>query len=259
MCVRAFTGVRDHTQSAQSWRLASASWRRVLHEEAGLAHELAGALRLDPAGAVAALLGLGDDLLLVLLLLGGGDAVLQDGVEIGLDVVGVVLLLLLVLAFVVVPLGLDGRGRVASASSSSSSRIDVVVLGVEIELVDREVAVVEVVLVERVVIEVDGLVIEVFEVFLDVVLDGLVVVVSHCRPQDSGGSGGGSRRDYIEVVVDSGAPVGLGRSPARSTSGANRQQTPTMRGYGFTAAPPPGWISKCTWVGPPAALPVLPT
>ena len=70
----------------------------MLHEEAGLADELARALRQDPAGAVAALLGLGRDLLLVLLLLGGGDPVLQDGVEVGLDVVGVVLLLLLVLA-----------------------------------------------------------------------------------------------------------------------------------------------------------------
>ena len=71
----------------------------VLDEEAGLADELARALGLDPAGAVAALLGLGRlFLLVVLFLLGGGDAVLQDGVEVGLDVVGVGLLLVLVLA-----------------------------------------------------------------------------------------------------------------------------------------------------------------
>lgn len=30
-------------------------------------------------------------------------------------------------------------------------------------------------------------------------------------------------------------------------------------GYGFTASPLFGCISKCTWVEPPAALPVLPT
>ena len=30
-------------------------------------------------------------------------------------------------------------------------------------------------------------------------------------------------------------------------------------GYGSTAAPSPGWISKWQWHGPPAALPVFPT
>ena len=149
-------------------------------------------------------------------------------------------------------LALTGAG--ASSASSVLVLVEdrVVVLGVEVELVDGQVAVVEVVLVEGVVVEVDGLLFEVLEVLLELVLDGLVVV-SHCRPLGSGGFGGWSRRDYIEVVVDSGAAVArchFGRSDA--------QQTPTMRGYGFTAAPPPGWISKCTWGGPPAALPVLP-
>ena len=109
----------------------------MLHQEARLAHELAGALRLDAPGTVAALLGLGDDLLLVFLLLRRGDAILEDGVEVGLDVVGVVLFLFLVFFVAVVSLGLDGRGRVAGTVVFVLIEDDRVVLRVEIELVDR--------------------------------------------------------------------------------------------------------------------------
>jgi zinc transport system permease protein len=37
------------------------------------------------------------------------------------------------------------------------------------------------------------------------------------------------------------------------------QQTARTDGYGFTAAPPPGWISKCVCVAVYCASPVLPT
>ena len=232
--------------------------RGVLHEEAGLAHELAGALRLDPAGAVAPLLGLGRHLLLVLLLLGGGDPVLQDGVEVGLDVVGVVLLLLLVLALVVVPLGLDRGRRVVVLVLLVVVEDRVVVLGVEVELVDGQVVVVEVVLVEGVVIEVDGL------------------LSRSSRSSSSSSSMGSSSSSAMQSSVSGGSGGGRGgtisrwwSTPARAVrhgavsfggrSQPTGQQTPTMRGYGFTAAPPPGWTSKCTCGGPPAALPVVPT
>ena len=92
-----------HTQSAQSIRSASASWLRVLDQEARLADELAGPLGLDAPRAVAPLVGL--RLLLVVFLLVvvglGGDAVLEDGVEVGLDVVGVDVVVVLLLLLVV--------------------------------------------------------------------------------------------------------------------------------------------------------------
>ena len=85
----------------------------VLHQEARLADELAGPLRLDPAGAIAALGRLrGLLLFVVFLFLGRRDPILQDGVEVGLHVVGVGLLLVLVLVLAVVALGLDGHDDV---------------------------------------------------------------------------------------------------------------------------------------------------
>ena len=47
-----------------------------------------------------------------------------------------------------------------------------------------------------------------------------------------------------------------GRGAARRRRGASRR--PRRAGYGLTAAPPPGWISKWRW-GVPRALPVSPT
>ena len=50
-------------------------------------------------------------------------------------------------------------------------------------------------------------------------------------------------------------------APARSEPGGRPrpdQQIAATVGYGFTAAPPPGWISKWVWVAPPLASPVLP-
>src|SRR4029453_9459365 len=84
----------------------------VLDQEAGLAHELVGLLGLDAAAAVAPVVGLGALVLVLLLVLGlGGDAVLEDGVEVGLDVVGVgLLLVLLVLLRVPALAGLGRRG-----------------------------------------------------------------------------------------------------------------------------------------------------
>src|SRR5690606_26414209 len=80
----------------------------VLDQEAGLADELVGLLGLDAAGAVAPVVGLGR-LVLVLVVL-GGDAVLEDLVEVGLDVVGVELLLVVLLVLVLGDLaGLRGR------------------------------------------------------------------------------------------------------------------------------------------------------
>src|SRR5262249_24907957 len=75
---------------------------------------LVGLLGLDPPGAVAPVVRLGRFVLVVVLVLGlGGDAVLEDGVEVGFDVVGIdlvlVVLLLLLVATAAAP-GLRGRG-----------------------------------------------------------------------------------------------------------------------------------------------------
>src|SRR5687767_7991817 len=85
---------------------------RVLHQEAGLAHELARSLRLDAAGPVAAVVGLGLLLVLVLVVVGlGRDAVLEDRVEVGFDVVVVVLVLLLLVVVVALLRLADGSRR----------------------------------------------------------------------------------------------------------------------------------------------------
>ena len=84
----------------------------MLDQEAGLAHELVGLLGLDAARAVAPVVGLGDLVLVLVLVLGlGGDAVLEDGVEVGLDVVGVDVVVVLLLLVVVGRLA--GLGRCA--------------------------------------------------------------------------------------------------------------------------------------------------
>ena len=76
----------------------------VHQQEAAGAHELVRLLGGDALGDLAGGSGLGDDLfVLVVLVVGGRDPVLEDGVEVGLDVVGVelvvvVLVLLALLA-----------------------------------------------------------------------------------------------------------------------------------------------------------------
>jgi hypothetical protein len=62
----------------------------VLHEEARLAHELVGAPRLHAIAALGRRVGLcGLFFVFVLLIIAGGDAVLEDRVQISLDVVGI--------------------------------------------------------------------------------------------------------------------------------------------------------------------------
>ena len=73
----------------------------MLHEEARLAHELVGLLRLDAARAIATLFGLRRFVLVVLVLGLCGDAVLEDGVEVGFDVVGVDVVVLLLVVVVI--------------------------------------------------------------------------------------------------------------------------------------------------------------
>src|SRR5215207_8925561 len=168
---------------------------RVLHEEAGLAHELAGALRLDAPAAVAAVVGLGLLVLVfALVLVGlGGDAVLEDRIEVGLDVVGVGLLVVLFLVLVVAAaalgfgLGLhgDGRGGLHHLFLHDVERI--VVVGVCGRVVGGEV-----------VLQLLGLVLEVFTDLLGVeLLVGVVVChripsrVGLARPDDRHTAGGG--------------------------------------------------------------------
>ena len=71
----------------------------MLHEEARLAHELAGPLGQDAVDRVAAVVDLDLLVLLVVFLLGADEAVLQDRVEVGLDVVGLDEILVVVLLF----------------------------------------------------------------------------------------------------------------------------------------------------------------
>src|SRR5205814_1221926 len=126
----------------------------VLHQEAGLADELTRGTGTDLGGLA---LVLGVDrlvLLLVLVLVDDGDAVLEDGVEIGLDVVGVGLLVVLVIV-----VGLDDRDD--DLFLVLFDQVDVVTL----EVLDEQVLVVlEVVFVE-VLFSLDFL----FEVFFNVV------------------------------------------------------------------------------------------
>jgi hypothetical protein len=159
----------------------------VLHEEARLADELAGALRLDAAGSIAPLLRLRRlFLLVVVLLFRRRDAVLQDRVQVGLHVVGVGLLLVVVVALVVVALGLDGHDRVVPVLVVLVDDHDVLV-----EIVDQQVVTDERIVVEVLFVEVFGLVIEILRI-LDVlyvlVLDDLVVCPAAFLP--GGGVGG---------------------------------------------------------------------
>src|SRR5436309_2209776 len=89
----------------------------VLDEEAGLTDELVGALRGDLGRALGTLLGVGDFLflLLVLLLVLDDEAVLQDDVEAGLYIVGVEVLFVLFLLVLLV-----GGGRLGLARSSAA-------------------------------------------------------------------------------------------------------------------------------------------
>src|SRR5579875_184474 len=155
----------------------------ALHEEARLADELAGLLREHPRRAVDAVLGIRRLLLLVLLLLGNDEALLQDDVEARLDVIVVELVLVLVDDL----LGLgDGRGaRERAVDGVEQARVVLVdvgdVIGAELVLLD------EVFLVEE-------LVLEVLEVGLGVEL-GVELAVhlarhqtpSHVRLCDPGG------------------------------------------------------------------------
>ena len=78
-------------------------------------------------------------------------------------------------------------------------------------------------------------------------------------------SGGASRETFaFDVVAPDGARqavAGQQRLEAGCELGVparHRQQNWRTVGVGLTAAPPPGWISKCRW-GVPRALPVSPT
>src|SRR5215470_4598917 len=103
----------------------------VLDQEARLADELVGLLRLDAARAVAPVVGLGHLVLVVVLVLGlGGDAVLEDGVEVGLDVVGVGLLLLVLLLLVVTGGGAAGLGRGGLGRGGRGVGLDVLFVAV---------------------------------------------------------------------------------------------------------------------------------
>src|SRR5688572_2748697 len=73
---------------------------RVLDQETGLADELARPLGQDLGGALGPVLGVGDLVLLVLLLVDDDEAVLQDDVEPGLDVVGVDVVIVLIVVVV---------------------------------------------------------------------------------------------------------------------------------------------------------------
>src|SRR4051794_11732704 len=82
--------------------------RRVLHEEAGLADELTRCARPYPAvGAVLGVRWL--FLFLFVLVLGDDEALLEDAVEVGFDVVGVEDVVVIVLALLVVGRRLGGR------------------------------------------------------------------------------------------------------------------------------------------------------
>ena len=86
----------------------------MLHEKAGLAHELVGAFGGHLGGALGPLLGVRRLLLFLLVLLFFLDdqAILQDDVQAGLDVVGVEdLILLFLLLFLLGDDGLARRGR----------------------------------------------------------------------------------------------------------------------------------------------------
>src|SRR5690606_28665738 len=150
----------------------------VLDEEAGLADELVGLLGLDAAGAVAPVVGLGRLVLVLVLVVLRRDAVLEDLVEVGLDVVGVELLLVVVLLLVLGGLaGLAGRrGR---------DLVLLLLLVLVDDLVEDLVVGVEVVgLVEHLVVD-EG-----------VVLEDLVggLVVSHRVPSRGSAMGGRDHR-----------------------------------------------------------------
>jgi hypothetical protein len=115
----------------------------MLHEETGLAHKLSRALRQNPTHPVARRLRLGD-LLLVLLFLRRGNPVLENGVEIGLHVIGVVLLL--VLRILVIVLGLDGLNGAVPVIVVVVQIAGFIVTVVEIAIV--EITVVEITIVE---------------------------------------------------------------------------------------------------------------
>src|SRR5687768_13140929 len=85
---------------------------RMLDQEAALADEFSGPPRLKPVGVVAPIVGVGDLFLVVFVfVVGSGDAVLQDLVEGGFDVV---LLEQVVVVFVFIAITL-GRLRLARA------------------------------------------------------------------------------------------------------------------------------------------------
>ncbi len=91
----------NQTQSAAVLALGVGQLARVLDQEARLAHELARALGQDLGGTLGPVLGVGDLVLLVLLLVDDDEAVLQDDVEPGLHVVGVDVVVVLVIIVVV--------------------------------------------------------------------------------------------------------------------------------------------------------------
>ena len=71
----------------------------MLHQEAGLAHEFAGALGLDAIDRITAVIDLYFFFILVGLFLRGNQAILQNGVEVGFDVIGIDDVVIVVLLF----------------------------------------------------------------------------------------------------------------------------------------------------------------
>ena len=84
----ASASVVAQTQSLQYMWAGVSELARVLHEEARLAHELAGPLGQDAVDRVTTVVDLDLFVFLVRILLDGDQAILQDRVERGLDVVG---------------------------------------------------------------------------------------------------------------------------------------------------------------------------
>jgi len=120
----------------------------MLHQEAGLANELSGPLGENTTTAVTTLLGLGGLLLVVLLLFRSRDSILQDGVEVGLDVVGIGLLVILGVVVVIVALGFDGGRSVVFLPVGFNGAGVAVVVKVDGEVIVHQISVDQIVIVE---------------------------------------------------------------------------------------------------------------
>ena len=137
----------------------------MFHQEAGLAHELAGTTRLDAIDRVAALVGI--RLVFVIfvgLVVGSDHTVFEDGVKVGLDVIGDddVIVVIVVL----------GRSEPTCGRSRGVVVLLLFVVGQRnIFITDKGVIYCEIVLVKLIGIDVVGL-----EVFLRLLIQHLEVV-----------------------------------------------------------------------------------